>query len=191
MSILQPITDLEKWWTKPDPWDYEKNPDDQNRRAMLLSLLPQKKYNRVLDIGCGNGFVTKRLPGEEVIGVDISENAIKHARIICKEQKHITYHKHTLFDLQNAGWDNSFDLIIITGVLYPQYMGKSSRLVYLIIDQLLRPCGHLVSCHIEEWYTSRFPYTTIQREYYPYREYSHILEIYLKPESRSISGRRS
>jgi predicted TPR repeat methyltransferase len=178
MNQLQPLSDLEKWWENPDPWEYENNPEDINRRAMILSALPQKRYKKILDIGCGNGFVTHRLPGEEIIGVDISTNAISHA------QKagffHIRYYPYSLFDLPRLSWTQSFDLIVITGVLYPQYIGKSHRLVYTILDDLLVMGGELVSCHIDEWHESRFPYNTLHREYYPYREYIHLLEVYRK-----------
>ena len=180
MNILQPIDDLEKWWENPDPWGYENNPDDMNRKAMLLSVLPKKQYQKVLDLGCGNGFVTTRLPGKEIIGVDVSANAIRHAKDRSKEFPHIQYLQHSIFDLPDLGWSASFDLIIITGVLYPQYIGKSEKLAYIILDDLLKKNGHLVSCHIEEWYQCRFPYITLHRDYYPYREYVHILEVYVK-----------
>ncbi|MGQ9847755.1 MAG: class I SAM-dependent methyltransferase [Bacteroidales bacterium] len=178
MNKIQTKNELEKLYEIPDPWDYEKNPEDLNRKAILLSVIPKKKYLKVLDIGCGNGFITRNLPGDEVIGIDISEKAINHARQISPQ--HIRYFPHSLFDLPFLGFGQSFDLIVITGVLYPQYIGDSERLVYVIIDDLLKPGGHLISCHIEEWYSIRFPYITLHREYYSYREYVHLIEVYLK-----------
>ncbi len=178
MEHLQPLPELEKWWEDPDPWKYESTADDINRRALLLSVLPQKKYEKILDIGCGNGFVTHRLPGEKIIGIDISDNAIHHAKMA--GFPHIQYYPYSLFDLPDLHWTRSFDLIVITGVLYPQYIGKSHGLIYTILDDLLVTGGDLVSCHIDEWYESRFPYSTLHREYYPYREYIHVLEVYKK-----------
>ncbi len=178
MSALQPLCELEKWWEKSDPWNYESNPEDLNRRAMLLSVLPSLRYKRILDIGCGNGFVTTRLPGEKIVGIDISANAIRHAKNA--SPCHIQYYSCSLFDLPFVPWKSLFDLIVVTGVLYPQYIGKSQQLVFAIIDDFLAPGGDLVSCHIEEWYAARFPYITLNREYYPYREYIHILEVYKK-----------
>jgi predicted TPR repeat methyltransferase len=78
MNILQPLDDLEKFWGNPDPWGYENNPDDLNRRAKLLSVLPEKEYQKVLDLGCRNGFVTTHLPGKEITGLDLSINVVKH-----------------------------------------------------------------------------------------------------------------
>jgi SAM-dependent methyltransferase len=180
MRILQPVDELEKWWEKPDPWEYGNNPDDLNRRAMLLSVIPQRQYGKTLDIGCGNGFVTARLPGSRIIGVDISRNAIEHAKTRSRGSKHIRYQQNSLFDIPELGWSEAFDLIIITGVLYPQYIGKSLKAAYILIDNILKKGGVLVSCHIDEWYACRFPYFTVSRDYYPYKQYNHILEVYQK-----------
>lgn len=178
MGVLQSVESLEEFYEKPDPWDYENNQDDISRRALLLSVLPKNLYEKVLDIGCGDGFVTSQLPGKEILGIDISANAIQHATK--KKLPNTQYVQCSLFDLPRAGLKSPYDLIIITGVLYPQYIGASEALVYTIIDDLLQSEGHLVCCHIEEWYRGRFPYMTLHREYYPYREYTHVLEVYLK-----------
>ncbi len=85
----------------------------------------------------------------------------------------------SLFDLPDLHLP-PMDLIVITGVLYPQYIAKSIRLVYVLIDQLLKPGGVLVCSHILDWYQSRFPYLTVSREYFPYRDFSQILEVYTK-----------
>lgn len=178
MNVLQPTAELERWYEKPDPWQYESNPDDLNRRAMLLSVLPKRQYQNVLDIGCGDGFITKRLPGKSVTGIDVSANAIQWAKH--NAAPHITYLQYSLFDLTELDWEGKFDLVVATGVFYPQYIAQSKKLVYEILDRILAPGGILVSAHINEWYTLRFPYVTLHREYYSYREYTHILEVYLK-----------
>jgi hypothetical protein len=57
---MQNQNELEKWYQKNDPWDYTGNKDDAYRKERILSNL--KTYNRGLDIGCGEGFITKDLP---------------------------------------------------------------------------------------------------------------------------------
>ncbi|MBZ5588312.1 MAG: class I SAM-dependent methyltransferase [Acidobacteriia bacterium] len=176
--VVQSRDELEEWWKDPDPWGYESTDADHTRRALLLAAIPKRHFLRVLDIGCGNGFVTERLPGDRVVGIDISSNAIAHANK--RRSPKVSYECHSLFALPELGWSEPFDLIVITGVLYPQYIGRSERLVYAIIDDLLTQGGNLVSCHIDEWYQTRFPYVTLSREYYTYREYTHVLEVYAK-----------
>ena len=73
-----------------------------------------------------------------------------------------------------------FDLVIITDVMYPQYIGNSLNLIYLIIDKILRKRGTLISVHINEWYKARFPYLLLREYFYNYREYTHRLEVYVK-----------
>jgi predicted TPR repeat methyltransferase len=176
--MVQSPNELERFYAKPDPWRFEDNPEDLGRRARLLSVIPPKRYSQVLDIGCGDGFITNRLPGESIIGVDLSANAVKYANE--KAGPRISYMQKSLFDLSHIQWKNKFDLIVITGVLYTQYVGQAYLLVSTIVDDLLQSDGILICSHISEWYSFRFPYTTLAREYYQYREYTHVLEVYLK-----------
>jgi len=177
MSELQPLQDLEAWHERRDPWDYESNPDDKRRLDVLLSEIPERSYRRVLDIGCGQGFVTVHLPGAQVLGVDVSSNAIEWAQ---RQKTHrVRFAQASIFNLaqQHPG---PFDLVIITGVLYPQYIGNALSNIYLQVDQVLAPDGILICVHIRDWYRARFPYLLVARHDYPYREFTHRLEVYAK-----------
>jgi SAM-dependent methyltransferase len=176
--LIQSREDLERFYVEHDPWGYRDSSDDAMRRVRLLSVIPQKQYGRVLEIGCGEGFVTCQLPGDDVIGIDLSLKAIEHAQSHANTRT--TFQQMSLFDLPHAGWSNTFDLIVIAGTLYPQYIGEGARLATVIVDDLLLRGGLLVAAHIFEWYRWRFPYTTLSREYYRYREYTHVLEVYQK-----------
>jgi len=176
-KVIQPLADLETWHKKEDPWGYENHPDDLKRKNILINEIPKKEYGRVLDIGCGQGFITRFLPGTEITGMDISHSAINHARK--HENKRLTFRQGSLFDL-NQGREDGYDLIIISGVLYPQYIGNSLALVYRIIDRVLNVDGILVSVHIDAWYKARFPYPLLKSLVYDYREYIHRMEIYGK-----------
>ena len=173
---------LDAFYAEADPWQYDTTPDDQTRKDRLLSLLPRRDFKRVLDIGCGNGFLTVDLPGEEVVGLDISERAIDWARAraaLRPDANRFQFHARSLFET-SADDLGDFDLIVIAGVLYPQYIANGFVAVQLIVDNLLRPAGVLASLHIEECSPHRFGYTLLDASYYDYREYSHRLEVYLK-----------
>lgn len=181
MSI-QSNSELNDFYTKTDPWGYENNPEDQNRKAILmgeLEKLPTPK--RLLDIGCGHGFVTRNLPGDKVVGVDFSELAIKQADKNSKEP-HINYFTADMFDLNRKLFEEpkGFDMIIITGVLYPQYIGQAKNIIYNTIDDLLSVGGYIISVHINQWYSCRFPYVKLKQLTYKYREFEHLLEVYQK-----------
>jgi 2-polyprenyl-3-methyl-5-hydroxy-6-metoxy-1,4-benzoquinol methylase len=180
--MLQPLEELEAFYSKEDPWDYEITPDDARRKDIILSEIPDRKYLNVLDIGCGHGFVTRDLPGDSVTGVDISKNAIYQANV-CREKfcpsRDLKFLNSSIFDLPDKVSGN-YDLIIITGLLYSQYIGCAKRLVYNVIDQLLVEDGILLTSHINEWYSFRFQYLMLENHFFQYREYDQRLEVYIK-----------
>lgn len=181
MTKVQTPEELDAFYGEPDPWNYFGTPDDQRRRIELLSVLPRKAYQRVLDIGCGNGFISFSLPGDEILGIDISNKAIEWARAAISNQSHpkrFRFDRLSLFDPEILAL-GKFDLIVITGVLYEQYIGKAQALARWNVDQLLAPEGILASCHIREWARVRFPYSLLDMSLYPYRQYTHQLEIFL------------
>lgn len=178
MKMIQSKSELDLFHENFDPWGYENNNEDIKRKEILLNEIPQRDYIHVLDIGCGHGFVTKDLPGKEILGIDISKAAIDNA-IKGNLKKNISYKQCSIYDIDKY-LDKEFDLIVITGVLYPQYIGDSSNLIYILIDKVLKKGGILVSVHINEWYNSHFPYLKLKQVYYNYREYIHNLEIYIK-----------
>jgi SAM-dependent methyltransferase len=67
-----------------DPWDCAKHASELRRDISLLMLLRDRRYARILDIGCGLGAFTERLRlanGQpcSVLGLDVSDTAIAKA----------------------------------------------------------------------------------------------------------------
>lgn len=177
----QSLQDLDAFYGTEDPWSYDTSPDDHRRIEALRESLPRIPFQRTLDIGCGNGFVTVHLPGRHVVGVDLSPRAIEWARARAKRiGKQIDYRIASVFDIDRVVDAHSFDLVVVTGVLYEQYIGKSHDLIALKIDRILREGGYVALVHIAEWYRAGLPYRLIDRQIYQYREYSHIIEVYKK-----------
>jgi len=175
---VQSREELERFYEDPDPWEYDDTPDDAERLARLLDALPERDYDRTLDIGCGNGFVTARLPGREVVGVDLSEKAVAHAarRAAAAGRRDIAFLARSLFACSPEEL-GTFDLVVITGVLYPQYIGDAFSVATEAIRRLLAPGAIIASVHIEEWNVRRLPFTTLYVSVDRYREFFHRLEI--------------
>ena len=75
-----------------------------------------KKGDRVLDVGCGKGFLlydlTQSVPGIEVRGIDISQYAIENSKEEVRPFLQVGNANHLPFD------DKSFDLIISITTLH-------------------------------------------------------------------------
>lgn len=176
--MIQSKKSLDKFHSYIDPWNYEKSNDDLIRREILLREISQFSPKNILDIGCGQGFITSKLNVDEVIGIDISSKAIENAKLQNKNKK-IKYFNLSIFELYDFN-NSKFDMILITGVLYQQYIGDSSSLIYSLINRILKTGGILINVHIDEWYSCSWPFIKIKDFYYPYRTYTHKLEIFRK-----------
>jgi SAM-dependent methyltransferase len=167
-----------------DPYGYTDNPHDLNRKNMFLSYLPKMEYERVLDIGVGTGFITRDLPFKEFVGLDTSETAISHLNNYFEASGKTQTHKGvsmSLFDkkIESLG---DFDLIILTGILYPHYLGENRVVVNQTLAKISRPNCIVISVHISDWspYTLDESFVEIDRWFYPYRTYTHELTVMRK-----------
>lgn len=178
---MQGQEDLDDFYKESDPWGYFSNPDDKTRLEAILETIPRRKYASTLDIGCGNGFVTVGLPGSKVMGIDLSSNAVIHAEKYAKSVGSIAqFEQLDVFDVDNRYKNEQFDLVVITGVLYDNYIGKAKSLIALKLDNILAPNGIIMLVHIREWLKFAPPYSLIDRQIYNYRSYEHLLEVYQK-----------
>lgn len=71
---------LEGYYRQPELWDvsrFEASHDERLRARVIASLIPPE-VESILDVGCGNGFVTRHLRASRVVGLDPSEEALSH-----------------------------------------------------------------------------------------------------------------
>lgn len=174
--------ELDRKYVEADPWKYEGARDDAFRRARLLAALPTRRYERTLDIGCGDGFVTFELPGREVVGTDLSSRATALAReraALRKDAERFRFEALDVFEITPERLGR-FDLVVVTGVLYPQYIGNAWTAIRRLLDTVLVPGGLLAMCHIQEWTRQPVPYARVHQSWYAYRGYTHALEVFAK-----------
>ncbi|NNM60804.1 MAG: methyltransferase domain-containing protein [Steroidobacteraceae bacterium] len=90
----------------------------QRKYACLLSMLPNRRYRNILDIGCGLGTFTRKLApfGERVLGTDISGEAIRQATRLSAGHPNVSYLQRDM--LEAAPQESAYDLIIIADTLY-------------------------------------------------------------------------
>jgi len=107
---------------RTDPWNYETSPYERRKYEQTLAILNQTHYARVLEVGCSIGVFTEQLAAQgiadEIVGIDVAENALDRARERLKRFPHV---KLRLLDVTRDPLEGSFDLIICAEVLY--YLG--------------------------------------------------------------------
>jgi SAM-dependent methyltransferase len=107
----------ELYSSSQDPWQYATNPDEVSKYQALINALPAARYKYGLEIGCSVGVFTEMLASrvDRLLAVDISEVALNQARDRLSGTANIEFGQ---FDLIGDDFDERFDLIICSEVLY-------------------------------------------------------------------------
>lgn len=160
---MQSKEELEKWHLIKDPWGYENNPDDAYRKEVILSILQYNrpfytKYQTALDIGAGEGWITKDIPAIEIDAIEISDNAAARFPV---NVSRVTEPK------------GHYDLVITTGTLYKQYDNK--QILQWIKES--KPKTLLIA-GIEDWLVDLPFGEPIKEIKFPYREYIQVIKLY-------------
>jgi len=117
---------MENLWQRGDPWDIESSEYERDRCAHLLRMLGGKHYARVLEIGCGAGFLTRLLAphADQIVALDISQTAIDRARALGAGPADVDFRVANIMDYK-PHVDGPWDLIVFSeticylGWLYP------------------------------------------------------------------------
>jgi predicted TPR repeat methyltransferase len=118
----------------------------QRKYDSLLSMLPQRPYRRVLDVGCGLGSMARKLApfAEHVLGTDISAAAIEHAEKLSTAHANIVYSQEDM--LAETQQRSAFDLIVLADTLYYVDPLTETRLKSIVgnVSSMLTPGGLLL-----------------------------------------------
>ena len=116
---------FEEHWKKEDAWAFDSSPWEKARFDRLLAVVGDRRYPRVLELGCGAGHFTQRLLplADSLLGLDISSTAIEkaRARLLASPQSgraELRVANVMETDLRTLG---AFDLVILTETVY--YLG--------------------------------------------------------------------
>lgn len=160
---MQTKEDLEAFYADKDPWFYRQHPDDARRKGIVVALANLfGPYNKTLDLGCGEGFITEDLPGKLVHGIELSDVA---AERLPKRVRRV------------AEPDGKYDLIVACGVLYPQYDHEQ---MVRWIEQAAKVGTVVITCNIQDWEVDGLPAgLQVANGTFPYREYTEAWRVYL------------
>lgn len=155
---MQSKEELDQWYASPDPWGYQMYPDDLERKKRILAAL-LGRYERALDIGAGEGWITKDLPARRVYAYEISDNAKNR---LPPNVKPVTEPK------------GKYDLILATGVLYRQYDHEAMlRIIKAHASKTVLIAG------IKDWLVDLSTLgEPVHMEEFRYRDYTQELRVY-------------
>jgi trans-aconitate methyltransferase len=120
-----------------NPQDYDQNARFVSDLGMgVVELLAPKPGERILDLGCGDGVLTKKLPdfGCQVVGVDASPEFIVAARALGLDAR--------LMDGQALTFKDEFDAVFSNAALH--WMKEMDKVVDGVW-RALKPGGRFVA----------------------------------------------
>jgi SAM-dependent methyltransferase len=117
---------MESLWQRGDPWDIESSEYERVRCEHLLKMIDGRHYGRVLEIGCGAGYLTRLLAplADQLVALDISQTAIDRARVLGGDSTGVDFRVANIMDYK-PHVDGPWDLIVFSdtmcylGWLYP------------------------------------------------------------------------
>jgi cyclopropane fatty-acyl-phospholipid synthase-like methyltransferase len=150
------MTDFEALYqNNPDPWSVRSSWYERRKRATLLAALPLEKFDKALELGCGNGNTTQALAGRCGIthAVDLSPTALAECRDALARHNIANVHLHAL-QLPLA-WplddQSNVDLIVVSELAY-YFSDDELRTFIRRCEESLTRGGHWLMCH----YTADF-----------------------------------
>lgn len=155
-----------------DPWNYESCPLSERRRQLILDTLPKRRYARLFEVGCAEGWMTPLLAAraDQLISADISLVALSRAEARCRRLSNVHFIQT---DLQHSSIDGPFDGIVCAGVLVFLPVELQQKVCNQLVAAI-EPDGHLLLEHTRVSYPGETAGNIIHRLY---RTHPRLVEI--------------
>ncbi|MGH3596271.1 MAG: class I SAM-dependent methyltransferase, partial [Mycobacterium sp.] len=120
-------------------------------RTVSLTVATVAAANRVLDLGCGTGYLLQALAGryrdaEQLVGIDAAPEMVKMAGSVAQDDR-LTFAVGVAEDIDYP--DETFDLIVST-TSFDHWSDQQAGLAECA--RVLRPGGHLVLVDQFSWW---------------------------------------
>ncbi|MEY3421011.1 MAG: hypothetical protein RIR48_1300 [Bacteroidota bacterium] len=141
---------------------------------ILTVLNKQPQVKRILDLGCGNGWMCNALNknGFEVVGMDINQLELEQAARLFPQ---CTFYERDI--LEDNSDLNPFDAIIISAAF--QYFKEPQQLIEKLKNNLLNKDGFILIADTKFYTSMEFEAAQLRTEhYYHQMEVSEMIEHY-------------
>ena len=168
----------ERWYTAYDDPIALLRAENKIKVPWILGFLKNSHHQKVLDVGCGGGFLSNdlALSGFKVTGVDLSLESLKIAELYDKTGT-VNYELADAFHLPYD--DKSFD--VVTAMDFLEHVEDPGRVIKEF-SRVLRPGGYfffhtfnrnilskLIIIKFVEWFIKNTP------------KNMHVIELFIKP----------
>jgi cyclopropane fatty-acyl-phospholipid synthase-like methyltransferase len=110
------------------------------RRLFVKNDVRIQPNQKILDIGCGPGYIIDFLPNVDYVGIDLDSNYIKTAKESYK-QAHFFCSSIEDFEIKKP---NSFDIVMATGVIH-HLNDQQTENLFKLAKTALKSNGRLVT----------------------------------------------
>jgi SAM-dependent methyltransferase len=110
---------FENLWARGDPWDLETSELDQARYGRQLAFLGERRYARVLEIGCGAGAFTRLLAplAERLVAIDVAPAAIARAVAVEPRLEGVEFRVANVMECDPRA-EGPWDLVVLAETIY-------------------------------------------------------------------------
>ncbi len=132
----------------PDPWGFRSRWYERRKYAITLAALPRARYRSTFEPGCSIGVLTEQLARrtERLLACDLVPAAVDQARVRLAASGSGAEVEVRRWDLRDPWPQESFDLIVVSEVLY--YLDANEAEAFMrSVSEHLDEDGHVVVCH--------------------------------------------
>jgi len=151
-----PQTPYDFWEEQAEKYghsDKATNPDQHYRKleiASILRVMAQMPHEAVLDVGCGNGFTTKKMakefPDSEFTGIDFSPKMIQRVQDAEDYPSNVEFYEGDVLSLSRNKYlvPRHYDVVVSTRCLINLANWQEQKIAILEMRKMLKQDGRLI-----------------------------------------------